>query len=268
MRFKLTCSILKAGRNVLPVNYQYELSAWIYHTLHQANPAFSEWLHEKGYTKGTQRFKFFTFSKFEIPKGGYRIEGDRLVVQADEISLLISFLMEEAAVPFITGLFQNQEFVVGDRESRIKMKVIRVERLPDPVFKNEMEFITLSPLVVSKSRMNEGGNGTAYLSPEDTGYEKLFLQNLARKVWNAGTDSLQAPEISNHYSFKLIGPARKKGITFKANTPQQTKVIGYEYKFRIVAPPEWIRVGYFAGFGEKNSEGMGCVEIGKYNLND
>jgi len=40
MRFKLTLSLLNRNQNVLPVNYQYELSAWIYKVINQSDRDF------------------------------------------------------------------------------------------------------------------------------------------------------------------------------------------------------------------------------------
>jgi len=263
MRLKISLKASNTRLNILPINYQYELSAWIYHTIHFANPEFSEWLHEKGYSTGAQRFKFFTFSNLEIPHGGYKVEGDRLRLLAETCSLQISFLIENAALPFITGIFQNQRFTLGDNISLVQFDVQQIERLPDLVFNNEMTFTTLSPIVIGKSRLSEGGTGTAYLSPEDKDYERLFFQNLRRKVAINNASAILSNSELAECRFELIGSARKKGIVIKAHTSKETKVIGYSYKFKISAPSAWIKVGYYAGFGEKNSEGMGCVGISK-----
>ena len=259
MRFKVTLHLTDTKLNILPINYQYELSAWIYHTIPYANPEFSEWLHDKGYSTGTQRFKFFTFSNLDIPHGGYRVNGDRLKLLSETCSLQISFLIEDAAMPFITGIFQNQDFILGDNLSRVPFKVQMVERLPDPVFTNEMTFTALSPVVVGRSRLPEGGKGTAYLSPVDTEYERLFFQNLSRKV-EVNKPGLEiTPDQIAECHFQLIGKPKSKMISIKNNKQEATKIKGYLFQFRIIAPAEWIRVGYFAGFGEKNGLGMGCV---------
>ncbi len=49
MRFKLTIAITDKVQNILPINYQYELSGWIYKVIHQGDAMFSEWLHNNGY---------------------------------------------------------------------------------------------------------------------------------------------------------------------------------------------------------------------------
>ena len=63
------------------------------------------------------------------------------------------------------------------------------------------------------------------------------------------------------FVFQSNGKARSKLITIKQGTPEETKVKGYLYEFTVEGPPELIRMGYYAGFGEKNSLGFGCVEI-------
>jgi CRISPR-associated endoribonuclease Cas6 len=261
MRFKITFELIDKAQNLLPINYQYEISSWIYRTIHNADPVFSAWLHDKGYTAGKQRFKFFTFSNIEIPHGGYKVIGDRLRITADNCRLVISFLIEEAAAPFITGVFLNQNVVLGDKYSQVAFAVNRVERLSDPLFTNEMLFTTLSPIVIGKSRLAEGGKGTAYLWPDNADYEKLFFQNLSRKVEISRSGLVVTENELASCKLQFLSKSRMKGILIKAHTGQQSKVIGYTYKFKIIAPEEWIKVGYYAGFGEKNSEGMGCVEI-------
>ena len=46
MRFKLAIKFEGKIPVILPVNYQYPLSAWIYKTIHNGNNEFAAWLHE------------------------------------------------------------------------------------------------------------------------------------------------------------------------------------------------------------------------------
>ena len=50
MRFSLNLSLVDRNRNVLPDNYQYELSSWIYKVINHSDPAFAEWLHNRGFS--------------------------------------------------------------------------------------------------------------------------------------------------------------------------------------------------------------------------
>jgi CRISPR-associated endoribonuclease Cas6 len=61
--------------------------------------------------------------------------------------------------------------------------------------------------------------------------------------------------------FELLSPPKQKGITIKVGTPQQSKLVGYQYNFKLKADSALLRMGYYTGFGEKNSMGFGCCEI-------
>jgi len=64
MRFELNLLVNKSERGtLLPINYQYELSAWIYKVLNDGDPVFSEWLYFKGYKSKDKPLILFTFSK-------------------------------------------------------------------------------------------------------------------------------------------------------------------------------------------------------------
>ena len=58
----------------IPINYQYPLSAAIYKVLHQADEAYSLFLHETGYRKADslKTFKLFTFSDLRVV---FKMEG-------------------------------------------------------------------------------------------------------------------------------------------------------------------------------------------------
>src|SRR5699024_4373151 len=153
MRIRLVLSILGKD-NVLPINYQYEFSAWIYKILYQGDKAFASWLHEQGYEYGSKRFKLFTFSQLKTDT--FKVYKDRFKILTGEAELLLTFHIDEAVQHFISGLFQNRIFTIGDKKSRVKFEVQTVETLPAPVFKDEMTFRALSPICVSKPVDRDG----------------------------------------------------------------------------------------------------------------
>ena len=55
MRFKLTLQALKSRK--IPLNYQYELSSWIYKLFSEINPEFASELHEKKLDQYKRNFK-------------------------------------------------------------------------------------------------------------------------------------------------------------------------------------------------------------------
>src|SRR6056297_1376682 len=148
MRFYLELEVNRSNtEGILPLNYQYELSSWIYKTLNHGDPEFAEWLHSSGYTNEKKQFKLFTFSQFFIDK--YKRNHDRLKILSNKAGLIISFYPIEAIQPFINGLFNKQEFTIGDKFTKTEFKVAKVEKQKAPEFKDEMEFKCISPILLS-----------------------------------------------------------------------------------------------------------------------
>lgn len=274
MRFKLTLSVDRQ-RCILPINYQYELSAWIYRTLHCGDPAFSKWLHERGYSAEPygKRFKLFVFSRIFIePRWDRR--GDRLIIHSGKANFELSFYADQAIETFVIGLFANQQFSIGDKKSSAAFTVASLERLSDPDFGSRAEFQTISPICISRSR--GAGEGAEYLRPDHPQYRHYFFNHLLHKYIVANRLETDLESVREEMTarqplqFELLKPPQGSGkkappdfsprlITIKANTPQETRVRGFDYRFRVQAPPELIQFGYQCGFGEKNSLGFGCV---------
>jgi CRISPR-associated endoribonuclease Cas6 len=264
MRIKLTFNTLNHGISVIPVNYQYPLSAWIYHTLAEGDHEFSTFLHDSGFALGTKAFKFFTFSQLNFPAKGFKVEGDRLHILTGQCHLIVSFLLPLAMENFIKGLFKNQRFSIGDKISQTDLLVSSVEVLTEPGFNGKAIFTTTSPIMVGK-RM-ENCKTASYLSPEETAFEQLLADNLIHKFTTALNYGLisPGPELETddpEITFKLLNKPRMRGIKVKAFTPEETKIIGYTFDFELKAPTALLQIGYVCGFGEKNSLGMGCVEL-------
>lgn len=261
MRFLLHLDITE-GMNLLPFNYQYPVSAWVYKTIYEGNHEFAAFLHEKGFVSGSRSYKLFTFSQFRFPPKGFRVANNCMQLLCSQAQLELSFLVPEAMQHFIGGLFREQTFSIGDKQSKVNFGVRHVEALPFPDFANTVSFSANSPIMVS--RYDENSKYAEYLKPGHADYERILFDNLARKyaaALEAGLLANSSPALNGtvdmRFSFKE--PVKQKGILVKAGTPMQTQLVGYMYDFEMTAPRELLYIGYFAGFGEKNSLGMGCA---------
>jgi CRISPR-associated endoribonuclease Cas6 len=252
MELNLTLRIISG--NHLPLNYQYELSSWIYKVISRADAGHSAFLHSQGFETEGRHFKMFTFSQLDLRP--YKIVGNEIKLLGTEISLNVRFMVDSSLENFIKGLFLQQRFQLGDRYNIIDFEVSGIETVQPPVFHSTMHYACLSPICVSQKR----ADGTAaYLTPDVIDYGKLLIENLQRKanaLVAAGTDNHIIP---SGFNFKLLNTPRKKGVHIKANTESHTQVIGYLFHFELTAPAELHEIGYYAGFGEKNSMGFGCV---------
>jgi CRISPR-associated endoribonuclease Cas6 len=254
MRYKLTLKLVDPLRNVLPVNYQFELGSWFYRMINNQDSALYSYLASVGHIHGEEPFRNFVFSHLMVPDR--KIEGDRLIIQSEKIGLIFSTIPEEALVPLVMANFHNSRFLLGDRISQVSFLVESVEQLPEPVFTDKMTFKTLSPLHLTTKI--QGRKNDLFLSPETSGYARFFFENLHLKyrILN-GFDHPQDPLAGK---FKLRSPVSQKGITIQTGNPSQNKLIGYQLRFRLQADPALLKAGYYIGFGEKTHLGFGCCE--------
>jgi CRISPR-associated endoribonuclease Cas6 len=258
MRFKITFS--RTGKQrMLPMDYQYYLSAWIYKVIEKADREFSEFLHSEGYSAGHRRFKLFNYSPLDFGKPVLWKEKSLFEIINDRLSLKVSFLMSDAAEKFIIGLFNNQEAYIGDQFNGLELSVSQIERLPDPEISETMLYRAVSPVVVS--RLSEGDHYAQYLSPEEPGYCDLLRNHFVTK-YGIVPHVEPLPE-QFEFNFRLMSDPRSKLVTMKPYTPQQSKLRGYIYDFELTAPAEIHRLLLASGV-EKGSMGFGwCEEMRK-----
>lgn len=256
----LLITLTRIRGNRLPVNYQYAVSSWIYKVISRVDASYSEFLHETGFAFDRRTFKMFTFSQLDLRP--YRIDGPAIELLGDEARLNVRFMVDASMENFIKGLFLHQHCGLGNRDYQVDFKVTKVEANSPPVFQTAMRYECLSPIVVSALRDDRS---TAYLSPDDAAFGPILIQNLVRKHAALAVygDSDVAEYQGSDYSFRLLSEPRKKGTVIKEGTEKETKVIAYLFRFELTAPVELHEVGYYAGMGEKNAMGFGCVKLVK-----
>ena len=190
MRFKLILKLSDPLRNILPVNYQFELGSWFYRIINNSEGALYKYLVASGYSQKGEPFRNFVFSHLMVPDR--RIEGDRLVIQSQRIGLIFSTIPDESIAPQVAEVFQGNHFLLGDRISQVPFLVEKVELLPEPEFTDKMTFKTLSPLHLTMKM--QGRKNELFLSPETSGYARFFYENLHQKYKTlSGHDHPQDP---------------------------------------------------------------------------
>ena len=256
MRFKLTLNRTTKQR-MLPMNYQYYVSAWIYKVLKKADKEFADFLHEKGYGQGESKlYKLFCFSRLNFGKPKLWKEKKLFEIPAHEIGLHISFDVPEAATNFIKGLFMSQEFYLGDKFNGIDFKVSNVAALPEPEFSETMTYRLQTPWVVSYKQ--EEDKYPQYLSPENNMFEQLAIKHLVEKFNDTRNSERILPE---NIQFKRISDFKRSGFVIKPHTKEQTRVVGNLFEFELTAPVEVQSMIWNAGVSEKSSSGFGWVEV-------
>lgn len=260
MRIKLELAVQPG--TLLPFNYQYALSSWVYKVLLRQAPEFGTWLHNQGYGEGAHRYKLFTFDQLNVRPFRIANTGKHLEILGDRISWALSFFVNAAGEGFLKGLFREQNIeLVIPQSGKLNLEVLSVNILPAPDFTEQMSFRTLTPICVSAQA--EGTRSADYLSPQDVRFSTHFMSHLQRKYNSARLFFDELPEVEESafksYRFLLRSIPKSQLISIKPGTQEETKVRGYRFDFSVQLPPEVQRFAYFAGFGEKNSLGFGFV---------
>lgn len=259
MRFQLRL-ISPGNTSIIPVNYQYPLSAAVYRIIAKGDTQYAAFLHEKGYGKG---FKLFTFSQISCP---FKIENDRMLLPGNEFRFQIAFHLPLAAENFVKGLFQQERIEIADKISKAGFTVKTVESLLNPLQQykeNEIVNIQLKPLSpIVAGMQNEKGNYD-FFNPADPRFAENLLYNWRNKIAacydkNTADAALLLAEVA-----AMKHPFKSRLLTIKAGTPAETKIRGWmNVGLKVTAEKRFAELLLNAGCGVYNSMGCGCVEVG------
>jgi CRISPR-associated endoribonuclease Cas6 len=260
MRFKFHLQLGGDGLHSLPSNYQYELSSWISKTLHFGSESLQKLLKEKTYLDQNQQFGHYTFSPLNAREFSH--QDDRMLIGDSRIHMFLSMIPDDEIGSLIMQVFNKLEGRVGDKKSKLEFVIDEVELLPEPVFPEEATIGCITPMVFSDA---SNPKKVQYFSPEDKGFDKLFLKNLLSKyAWMMryfpGKVNVALPELTD-LKFKLISQPKGRVIKVRTETPNPVSIKGYLFDFSLKAPVALIRTGYDMGFGESSSMGFGFCEL-------
>jgi CRISPR-associated endoribonuclease Cas6 len=261
MRFRLTLHN-PTSATAITWNYNYLLMAWIYERLKLADESYANFLHQEGYTsdQNQKRFKYFTFSPFHFNPGKneYRFNRDGMVIKGESFYLDLSFYIDKAAEKFIVGVFRDQKLKIFNDRQRAEFQIGQIATLPEPEFSPSMIFKAWAPMNIAQK---QEGKQDQYLRPDETAFGDLLALNLADKYQNATGETISPNEIK----YELLTDPEKissRKISIKEQSKAETQIKGYhDFEFKLTAPTEVIRCGYYSGFGRFNGQGMGMVEI-------
>ncbi|MEM9917737.1 MAG: CRISPR-associated endoribonuclease Cas6 [Bacteroidota bacterium] len=255
---RLTLLLQHRSGQTLPINYQWLISSWIYRTLEKTNPAFSKWLHDHGFGYGKKRYKLFTFGQLRPRKFAIG-QSQTFVLKEGPTRLDLSFAVPDALQHFIIGLFEGQDFYLSSGVFRVDFRVLEVQMKQAPRFQDHMRFRLLTPICVSRRGIHE--KYAQYLHPATEGYADILMRNLLHKSHSLQPQPMavgtEPSPLDFDFHFRPISQVRSKLLRIHGNN-----IRGYQFDFEASAPPELLRMGYYAGFGERNSNlGMGMVNV-------
>ncbi len=252
MRVKLT--FLASNRNtMLPLNYNHAVAGLIYRTVGNASEEFAARLHDEGFEADRRRFKLFTFSRLFVNRR--RVIGDRMMLEAPEVSLQVSSPVGDFIEHFVSGLFQSERFNIAGAEFGLS----EAETIAPPEFSERMTFRALAPITEA---VRDEQNRVRYLNLDDD-WSEIIGRNLVRKYQalygREPSDSRLHWEWDEEYIAGQAKRNRRPSVLIEVS--KGIKVRGWLAPFHVEGSKELIEIGYEAGFGKSNAMGFGMAEL-------
>lgn len=257
MRLKISLKVQKpTEKPTIPINYRYHISAWITDILHSSNKELSQWLAKNEFSPIDKPFDFFTFSDLNISDKKCNL--NYFTLDKDVFYFTISFCPIKEIISFLEIIFQNKTIEINTT----KLVVEKVEILPEPVFKEEMQFHCISPFILSY-KDHTANIYTEYMYPKGERFFDLFFRSLQEKykLCNSHIKNLPPLNETDKFHLEIINTPKSKEILTNVNLKYLTKIQGYLIDFKLKAPVDICRLNYYLGFGDENSNGFGCCEI-------
>lgn len=255
MRFKVSLNVHPEEQGaILPVSYQYELTACIHRLMTADKDAMSAWLEANGLTyEDAKAVKLYSLSNLYVPR--IYVEGDRLHVNVPRVQLWISFAHDNGTEEWVRHCLENRHIILGDRISRVAFSVGDISIVSPVVYEETMDYQAMSPIVVTGMRPN---NSVEFLDPQKPVFNQFMIESLIEKY-----EKLYHRPYTGSRDFELtmLMPPRRKGIYVHHFTPQEQKVIGYLLKFRLTMDKELHELAYTLGIGDRVEQGFGYLEL-------
>lgn len=261
IQFTLTCQ----KGTIIPINYQSEISNWVFSVLAKAGPEMSIWAQLRGYDFASQSFKLFTFSPLAI----YPYEMDQVrqefKLQGNQVKLTFSAFIDPIFEQQLIQLFRQLPLTLGIFEGNpAQFEVKHWQVMPRPNFREVMQFKASSPISVTNVDEDKP-MPNPYLMPDHPDYDVSFFTHSVRRFKAASQyKSLAAlklldPALPMH--FRTFGQSKSRLIHLKSNADGINQLRGFVYDFEATMSQPLMEFCYYAGFGEYPQLGFGFVEI-------
>ena len=260
VQFSLSCQ----KGTIIPINYQSEISNWVFSVLSSAGAELSSHVQKLGFDLKTGNFKLFTFSPLAI----YPYEMDQarqeFKLLGNQVKLSISIYIDQGFEQQIVHLFRQSPLELGTVDGgQAYFEVKHWQIMPPAKLSERMTFKAISPISVTS--VEEGKPGNQYILPDNDYYDISFFHHLVRRFKAAkeykSLAQLKLLDPSFPMEYKISSPSKSRLIHLKPNPEGLSQLRGFTYEFEVSMPIHLMEFAYYGGFGEFPFLGFGFVEI-------
>jgi len=234
---RLRFSFIAEKSQIIPINYNYHLASLIYRRIEATDSDLSLSLHKP------HVIKFFTFSKLMARKKV--LFGDQMKVD-DKLYFDFSSPKKEIIVALVNGMLEKPNIKIANANFILEA----VEVLREPEIGSKENFSTLSPISVTTVKDENGHRKIVDLYPKEPKFYENIKKNLIKKYV-----LLYGKEPENNDLEIKAKRVKPKRIKIKNTFHRCSEMV-----FEASGNKELLKIGYQAGFGERNSMGFGMVK--------
>ena len=241
MRLKLYLTNENGIINV-PFNYNHILSSIIYGLME--NIDYASKLHAK------KTFKYFSFSRINISQR--KMVDGGFISKNGKINFIISSPDDVLITELVKGIMNKSEInFIGQI-----LKIIKCEIIKQPEFTSKMEFITLSPIIVTTKKEVDGKLREWDLAPSEDFFRGIE-NNLIKKYLKFNNLQSTDKTIDVYSNMKSV---KRKRISINKGK-KTTYHRAYNMDLILEGDVDLIKFAYDCGISSKNSQGFGLVDI-------
>lgn len=263
MRIQFSLACLK--NTIIPINYQAEVSNWIFEVLASGGAELHAYMQEHGFDLHAKTFKLFTFSPLAI----FPYEMDQVKQEfkllGNQVKLGFSIYIDPVFEQQIVHLFRQKPLHLGvceGKPAQFEIKHWQVQQTPN--FKETMLFKASSPISVTYLE-DLPPQSNPYPTVDSERYDIQFFLSLmqrfkaAHQYKSLAAANLIDPSFALH--FKPLSIAKSRLIHLKPNVEGLGQARGFLYEFEASMPPKMMQFSYYAGFGQFPHLGFGYVDL-------
>jgi CRISPR-associated endoribonuclease Cas6 len=258
--FSLSCQ----RETIIPINYQSEISVWIFSALAKGGAELSAHVRNMGFDLLDHSFKQFTFSPLAI----FPYEMDQVrqefKLMGNQVKLGVSIYLDRSYEQQVVNLFRQTPLQLGTLEGKpAHFEVKHWQILPRPDFRETMAFKGISPISVTSTEEVPVPN--PYLVPDSEPYDISFFTHLVRRFKAvhqykslAGLKLLD-PSFPMHY--RLLSQPKSRLIHLKYGIGDVNQLRGFMFDMELSMPTPLLEYCYYAGVGEYPYIGFGFLDL-------
>ena len=226
----------------IPFNYNHILSAIIYDLIEDVD--FANKLHKE------RSFKYFCFSQINISER--KMINGGFISQNGKINFIISSPYDKLITELVNGIMKKEYInFVGQQ-----LIIDKCEILKEPSFSSEMEFKTLSPIIVTTKKLINNKLKEWDLAPSDD-FFKGIENNLIKKYLKFNNLDSTDNKICVYSNMRNV---KRKRISIN-KSEHTTFHRAYMMDIVLEGNVELIKFAYDCGLSSKNSMGFGLIDV-------